>query len=92
MAKRTTMNISLPRALKSWIDKRVDEHGFASSSEFLRHLVRRDQASHGAGDIDAHLLAALDSGPPTPLARSHLRAIKERGRAQARANPRRRSA
>lgn len=38
----TTMNISLPDALKSFVDAQVRAHGFGSSSEYVRGLIRRD--------------------------------------------------
>jgi len=40
----TTMNISLPDQLKSHIDQRVSHDGYGSSSEFIRDLIRKDQA------------------------------------------------
>ena len=39
----STMNISLPEALKSFIDTQVAKGGYGTSSEYLRELVRRDQ-------------------------------------------------
>lgn len=39
----TTMNISLPDELKLWIDQQVQKRSFASSSEYLRDLVRRQK-------------------------------------------------
>ncbi|WP_409970485.1 ribbon-helix-helix domain-containing protein [Piscinibacter sp.] len=39
-----TMNISLPDALKSFVDEHVSARGFGSSSEYVRELIRKDQA------------------------------------------------
>lgn len=36
------MNISLPASLKTFIDAQVAERGYATSSEYIRELVRRD--------------------------------------------------
>ena len=36
------MNISMPPALKSWIDSRVAEGRYSSASDFMRDLVRRN--------------------------------------------------
>lgn len=62
----STMNISLPDSLKSFIDEQVAERGFGSSSEYVRDLVRKEQercnlralllegaASPVVGDMDA---------------------------------------
>ena len=38
-----TMNISLPDALKSFVDEQVNSRGFGTSSEYVRELIRKDQ-------------------------------------------------
>lgn len=37
------MNVSLPDELKDYVDRRVAEASYASSSEYLRELIRKDQ-------------------------------------------------
>lgn len=37
------MNISLPEALKSYIDTQVTDRGYGTSSEYVRDLIRKDQ-------------------------------------------------
>jgi len=37
------MNISLPEALKSFIDSQVSEGDYVSSSEYVRELLRKEQ-------------------------------------------------
>lgn len=37
------LNVSIPPALKSWIDHRGAEGRYSSPSDYLRDLVRRDQ-------------------------------------------------
>ena len=39
----TTMIISLPDALKSFVDGQVSARGYSTSSEYVRALIRRDQ-------------------------------------------------
>jgi antitoxin ParD1/3/4 len=39
------LNLSIPPALKSWIDHRVAEGRYSSASDYMRDLVRRDQES-----------------------------------------------
>ncbi len=39
----STMNISLPDALKSFVDEQVSERGYGTSSEYVRELIRADQ-------------------------------------------------
>jgi antitoxin ParD1/3/4 len=38
----TTMNVSLPNELKTFVDERVDS-GYGSTSEYVRDLIRRDR-------------------------------------------------
>jgi antitoxin ParD1/3/4 len=38
----STMNISLPESLKSFVDEQVSTRGFGTSSEYVRELIRRD--------------------------------------------------
>ena len=37
------MNISLPEALKSYVDEQVSDRGYGSTSEYVRELIRKDQ-------------------------------------------------
>jgi antitoxin ParD1/3/4 len=39
----STMNISLPEALKSFVDEQVAGRGYGTSSEYIRALIRADQ-------------------------------------------------
>lgn len=38
-----TMNISLPDALKAFVDQQVSTRGYGTSSEYMRDLIRKDQ-------------------------------------------------
>ncbi|MBB3359490.1 MULTISPECIES: type II toxin-antitoxin system ParD family antitoxin [unclassified Novosphingobium] len=37
------LNVSMPPALRQWIDARVAEGRYSSASDYVRDLVRRDQ-------------------------------------------------
>jgi antitoxin ParD1/3/4 len=39
----STMNISLPEALRSFVDSQVSDGGYTSSSEYVRELLRKEQ-------------------------------------------------
>ena len=39
----STMNISLPEALKSFVDDQVGVRGYSTSSEYVRELIRKDR-------------------------------------------------
>ena len=56
----STMNISLPEALKTFVDEQVKQRGYGTSSEYVRELIRRDQdRTHLRG----LLLAGASSAP-----------------------------
>lgn len=56
----TTMNISLPEGLKAFVDEQVAERGFATSSEYIRDLIRRELERE-------KLRRLLDEGAASPL-------------------------
>lgn len=38
-----TMSLSLPDSLKQFVDERVSERGFGTTSEYVRELIRYDR-------------------------------------------------
>lgn len=66
------MNISIPDGLKAWVESRVAEGRYSSTSDYVRDLVRRDQERSEAEAREiARLKAAWDeglaSGPAVPM-------------------------
>jgi antitoxin ParD1/3/4 len=39
----STMNISLPNTLKTFVDEQVRQGSYGTSSEYLRELIRKDK-------------------------------------------------
>ncbi len=56
----STMNVSLPESQKSFVDQQVAERGYASSSEYIRDLIRREQDTHKLRDL---LIEGMNSPP-----------------------------
>lgn len=81
----TTMNISLPDALKSYVDDQVREGGYGTSSEYLRELIRRDQ---DRSRMRALLLEGLRSAPAGPADAAYFDALRRHvaGRRNAKAS------
>jgi antitoxin ParD1/3/4 len=73
----TTLNISLPSDLKKAVDERVAKGGFASHSEYLRSLIREDQKRLAQEEVEAKLLARLQSDS-TPMSHSDFENIRKR--------------
>ena len=57
------MNISIPEKLKAWAEARVSDGEFASTSDYVRDLVRQDQRRMRAVEhLRAEIQAGRDSG------------------------------
>lgn len=74
----STMNISLPDELKSFVDERVDHGGFGSTSEYVRDLIRRDQERERLRSL---LLAGAASAPGPIADGSYFQSLRARVRA-----------
>jgi len=59
----TSFNISLPRALKEYIEAQVAGGTYSTPSEYVRELIRDDQKRRAKEEIEAALLQGLRSGP-----------------------------
>lgn len=56
-----TMNISLPEPLKAYVDGLLSDGGYGSASEYVRELIRADQARRNDDKLDRLLLERLSS-------------------------------
>ncbi len=63
----TTMNISLPDALKAFVDEQIANGGYSTASEYVRELIRHAQKQAAQERLEAALLDGLDSGEPIPV-------------------------
>ncbi len=54
-----TMNISVPDPMKDWVQAQIDGGKYASSSDYIRDLIRKDQQER---DKLAALQAAISLG------------------------------
>lgn len=80
-----TMNISLPDAMKHFIEGQVAAGGYSSASEYVRALVRDEQQRQAKARLETLLLEALDSGDPTAMTKADWDAIRQEGLARLRA-------
>lgn len=77
-----TMNISLPPALKEYVDLQVNTGNFSTVSEYIRQLIRDDQKRKEREDIDRKLMEAIDGGT-TPLTADDWQHLREEVRRRA---------
>lgn len=73
----STMNISLPDTLKSFVDEQVSQRGYGTSSEYVRELIRRDQDRLQLRNL---LLAGAWSAPTAPVNETYFEGLRERAR------------
>ena len=70
----STMNISLPEALKAFVDEQVATRGYSTSSEYVRELIRRDQTQMADR---MRWLASLDASLERSLSDAETGHVKE---------------
>ena len=76
----TTMNISLPAELKSFVDEQVAGR-YSTSSEYVRELIRREQDKQTLRDL---LLEGANSPLEGPADDAYFEEMRERIRKRAR--------
>lgn len=63
-----TMNISLPDQMKAWAERQAEDGRFSNVSDYMRDLIRRDQARRQAiSEIQALIDEGVASGPSMPF-------------------------
>ncbi|HET7837032.1 MAG TPA: type II toxin-antitoxin system ParD family antitoxin [Variovorax sp.] len=82
----STMNISLPDALKAFVDEQVAQRAYGTSSEYVRELIRRDQERLR---LRALLLDGAASAPGRPADAGYFEALRGRVGAAGKARARR---
>jgi antitoxin ParD1/3/4 len=87
----STLNISLPPAMRAFIDAQIHSGRYSSASDYVRSLIRADQDRCAEARVAAHLLdgGATETGAEVPPAvqawlRTQLRALGHSGHAGSR--------
>ncbi len=73
----STMNISLPELLKTFVDEQVSQRGYGTSSEYVRELIPKDQDRQ---QLRGLLLAGAASTPTVPVDSDYFDALRARAR------------
>lgn len=73
----STMNISLPDTLKSFVDEQVNQGSYGTSSEYVRELIRKDQDRLHLRGL---LLAGAASAPAAPADSAYFEGLRDRVR------------
>ncbi len=71
-----TMNVSLPDAMKAWVESRSADGRYANASDYVRDLIRRDQEREAAmASLMAEVQKGIDSGVAERFDREEFRAM-----------------
>jgi antitoxin ParD1/3/4 len=57
----TSMNISIPAALREKLEQKLARHAYGSASEYVRQLIRQDLERDAREKVEALLLAGVRS-------------------------------
>ncbi len=71
----SNMNVSLPVTLKSFVDEQVRRRGYATSSEYVRELIRKDQDRQHLRNM---LLQGAESAPAEVADTAYFDALRDR--------------
>jgi len=59
-----TMNVSLPDSMKQWVESCTQDGRYSNASDYMRHLIRRDQERQEAiAVLQAAITEGIESGP-----------------------------
>lgn len=75
----TTMNVSLPRAQKEFVDEQVQRGSFSTVSDYIRDLIRREQraVAREEPELEQELLEGLNSGPATAMTQDDWQELRD---------------
>ncbi len=63
----TTLNISLPRTQREFVEAEAARSGCTTTSEYVRRLIHEAQRRASQEDLERKLLQGLDSGAPIEI-------------------------
>jgi antitoxin ParD1/3/4 len=81
----STIIISVPDALKSFVDEQVNQGCYGTSSEYVGELIRKDQDRL---QLRGLLLAGAASAPAAPADPAYFEGLRDRVRKAAKNGPR----
>ncbi len=60
-----TMNVSLPNAMKSWVEDQSKDGRYSNASDYVRDLIRKDQErAQAIAEMQGLITEGIESGAP----------------------------
>ena len=72
----TTVSISLPESLKTFVDRQVRSKGYGNVSEYFRGLLREAQERESQAKLEGLLLQGIESGEDIKIDREFWKDLK----------------
>jgi antitoxin ParD1/3/4 len=63
----SSVNISIPDNLRVFVERRAEEQGYETVSDYFRELILNDQRRESEARLETLLLEGLNSGDPIEL-------------------------
>jgi antitoxin ParD1/3/4 len=73
----TTINISLPDSMQTYVEEQVAQGGYSTVSEYFLELILQDQKRQASERLQGMLLEGLASGNPTEMREEDWREIRQ---------------
>jgi antitoxin ParD1/3/4 len=74
----TTLNISLPKSMKGFVESQIKARGYATASEYVRDLIRDAQKQAARQRLEQLILEGINSGDPIPVNEEFWRVRREK--------------
>jgi antitoxin ParD1/3/4 len=74
----SSVSISLPDSLRAFVERRTEEQGYETISDYFRALILRDQKRQGEARLERLLLEGLNSGDPIEVTPEYIGAKLQR--------------
>jgi len=63
-----TMNVSLPDAMKTWVERQAEGGRYGNVSDYIRDLIRKDQErAEAIAALQAAITEGVESGAAEPF-------------------------
>ncbi len=74
----SSVSIALPDDLRVFVERRIEEQGYGTVSDYFRDLILKDQQQQGEARLETLLLEGLNSGESIEVTTEYIGAKLQR--------------
>jgi antitoxin ParD1/3/4 len=74
----SSLNISLPDSLRVFVERRIEEQGYRTVSDYFHDLVLKDQKRQAEARLETLIVEGLNSGDPIEVTSEYIGAKLQR--------------